>query len=124
MRWLFFEQADLVPAIGGLRFRVITGRLTANGPEAKRRRAAGHDMLWLLDDHLREREYMVGESFSAADIGIYGYTHVAPEGGIELAPYPGVRAWIERVERLSDHINDLEPYPPIAQAGAGQSIYN
>jgi glutathione S-transferase len=124
MRWLFFEQADLVPAIGGLRFRVITGRLTANGPEAKRRRAAGHDVLGLLDDHLREREFMVAEIFSAADIGIYGYTHVAPEGGIEHAPYPAVRAWIERVERLSDHINDLEPYPPNARAGAGQSIYN
>jgi glutathione S-transferase len=103
---------------------VITGRLAANGPEAMRRRAAGHDVLRLLDDHLHEREFMVGESFSAADIGIYGYTHVAPEGGIELAPYPAVRAWIERVEGLSGHINDLDPYPPNAQAGAGQSIYD
>jgi glutathione S-transferase len=124
MRWLFFEQADLVPAIGGLRFRVITGRLTADGPQAKRRRAAADDVLGLLDDHLRERQFMVAESFSVADIGIYAYTHVAPEGGIELAPYPAVQAWIARVEGLPSHINDLEPYPPNAQAGAGQSIYN
>jgi glutathione S-transferase len=124
MRWLFFEQADLVPAIGGLRFRLITGRLAPGDPEAQRRRSAGQHVLRLLDDHLREREYMVGESFSAADIGIYGYTHVAPEGGIELASYTAVRAWIERVEGLPGHVNDLEPYPPNAHAGAGRSIYD
>lgn len=124
MRWLFFEQADLVPAIGGLRFRVITGRLAPDGAEALRRRAAGHDVLRLLDDHLRARAFMVGETFSAADIGIYGYTHVAPQGGIELAPYPAVRAWIERVEGVPGHINDLAPYPPNAQIGAGRSIYD
>ena len=28
-RWLFYEQADVVPTMGGLRFRLITGRLSA-----------------------------------------------------------------------------------------------
>jgi glutathione S-transferase len=124
LRWLFFEQADLVPAIGGLRFRLITGRIAADGPAVERRRAAGHDVLRLLDAHLSERDFMAAERFSAADIGIYGYTHVAPEAGIELAPYPAVRAWIERVESQSGHVNDLEPYPPNAQEGVSRSIYD
>jgi glutathione S-transferase len=124
LRWLFYEQADLVPAIGGLRFRLITGRIAPDSPAAERRRAAGHDVLRLLDGHLSKRAFMVAERFGAADIGIYGYTHVAPEAGIELAPYPAVRAWIERVESQPGHLNDLEPYPAGAQAGVSRSIYD
>jgi glutathione S-transferase len=32
-----------------------------------------------------------------ADIALYAYTHVAPEGGFELEPYPAVRRWLERI---------------------------
>ena len=32
-----------------------------------------------------------------ADIALYAYTHVAPEGGFELEPYPRIRAWLDRV---------------------------
>ena len=39
------------------------------------------------------------EQYSLADIALYAYTHVAHEGGFDLAPYPDVRAWCERVER-------------------------
>src|SRR2546423_11021219 len=51
-RWLFFEQAYVVPAIGGLRFRLITGRLRPMDPDALRRRSAAHDVLSLLDAEL------------------------------------------------------------------------
>jgi glutathione S-transferase len=47
----------------------------------------------LGDDH----EYFVGERFTIADIALYAYTHVAPEGGFDLEPYPAVCRWLERV---------------------------
>jgi len=34
----------------------------------------------------------VGERYSIADIALYAYTHVADEGGFDLARYPAVRA--------------------------------
>jgi len=37
MRWLFFEQADLVPAIGGLRFRVMVTSTTSSPTHPMRR---------------------------------------------------------------------------------------
>lgn len=123
-RWLFFEQADCVPAIGGLRFRLITNRLQADEPEALRRRAAAHDVLALLDAQLAEREFLVADTYSVADIGLYGYVHVAGEAGIELAPYAALREWLARVESQPGFMNDLEPYPANAQAGAGRSIYD
>jgi glutathione S-transferase len=123
-RWLFFEQADVVPAIGGLRFRLITGRLRPDDPDALRRRAAAHEVLRLLDAHLAEREFFVGAGYSVADIGIYGYVHVTGEAGIDLGPYAELRAWLARVEGSPRFMNDLEPYPANAMVGAGRSIYD
>jgi len=50
----------------------------------------------VLDRRLGEARYLAGE-YSIADIALFAYTHCAADGGIELAPYPAVRAWLERV---------------------------
>jgi glutathione S-transferase len=50
-----------------------------------------------MERHLGNHEYFVGERFTIADIALYAYTHVAPEGGFDLGPYPAVRAWLGRV---------------------------
>jgi glutathione S-transferase len=123
-RWLFFEQADVVPAIGGLRFRLLTGRLQAGEPDAVRRRAAAHDVLALLDGQLAQRDFIVGDGYTVADIGLYGYVHVAHEADLDLGPYPSIRAWLQRVESTPGYVNDLEPYPPNARVGASRSIYD
>jgi glutathione S-transferase len=123
-RWLFYEQADVVPTIGGLRFRLITGRLSADDEDAVRRREGAREVLRLLDSHLSTSEFFVGGSYSAADVGIYGYVHVAGEAGLDLEPYPALGAWLARVQAQPDYMNDLEPYPPNARAGASRSIYD
>jgi glutathione S-transferase len=41
---------------------------------------------------------------SIADIALYGYTHVAHEGGFDLSPFAGVRAWLERVAAEPGHL--------------------
>jgi len=123
-RWLIYEQAALIPPIGGLRFRLLTGRIAADSDDARRRHRAAKSVLALLDGHLRERAFLVGDRYSVADIGVYGYVHVAPEAGIELDPYPAVRAWLDRVSAQPGYMNDLEPYPANTRPGAGRSIYD
>jgi len=123
-RWLFFEQADVVPTMGGLRFRLITGRLSPHDAEALRRREASYEVLALLDSELAQRDFLVGDRYSVADIGIYGYAHVADEAGLDLDPYESLRAWLARVQAQPRYVNDLEPYPPNARAGASRSIYD
>ena len=123
-RWLFYEQADVVPTMGGLRFRLITSRLAPDDAESLRRRAASYEVLELLDAHLGAREFFVAETYSVADIGIYGYVHVAGEAGLDLQPYAAVRAWLERVAAQPGYVNDLEPYPPNSRVGASRSIYD
>jgi glutathione S-transferase len=123
-RWLFYEQADVVPTMGGLRFRLITGRLSPDDADAQRRRAASYEVLGLLDAHLAGRDFFVGAAYSLADIGIYGYVHVAHEAGLDLEPYGSLRAWLARVQEQPGYMNDLAPYPPSSHAGASRSIYD
>ena len=121
-RWLFFEQSDLIPAIAGLRFRVLTGRIDPEAPAARARRRAGDELLRLLADHLADTEFLVRSGYSVADIAVYAYVHVAGDAGFTLLD--AVWAWIERVEAQPGFMNDLEPYPPNAQLGASVSIYD
>jgi glutathione S-transferase len=124
VRWLVYEQTDVIPTMGGLRFRLLVGRWRPDDPEAVRRRTAAYDVLRLLDDHLARREFFVAGRPTVADIAIYGYTHVAHEAGIDMDPYPGLRDWFARIEALPGYIEDVEPYGANAAPGAGRSIYD
>lgn len=124
VRWLVFEQTDVMMTMGGLRFRLLTGRLTPDHPDAVRRREGALEALGLLELHLGERAFLVDDRYSIADIAVYGYTHVAAEAGLELDRFPAVHAWLERVVAQPGYMNDLEPYPANARPGAGRSTYD
>jgi glutathione S-transferase len=55
VRWLVYEQTDVIPTVDGLRFRLLVGRLTPSDPDAMRRKEGGEEVLRLLDEHLAER---------------------------------------------------------------------
>jgi glutathione S-transferase len=57
-----------------------------------------------MEGHLAPRAFFVGERYSIADIALYAYTHVAHEGGFDLAAYPAIRAWLERVRVQPGHV--------------------
>ena len=116
LQWLSFEQERVMGGIGGPRFRRITGR-----PAIEGRLEIGAQALELLDEHLRERDWLVGDAASIADVALFGYGHVAHEAGLE--PGAHVRAWFERIRALPGFVADLEPYGANARPGAGRSIY-
>jgi len=124
VRWLVYEQTDVIPTVGGLRFRLLVGRLTTDDPDAVRRKEGALEVLRLLDDYLATRDFFVGDRYTIADVAIYGYTHLAHEAGIDMGPYANVRAWFERVERQPGYVEDVEPYGANAAPGAGRSLYD
>jgi glutathione S-transferase len=124
VRWLVYEQTDVVPTMGGLRFRLLVGRLQPGDPEAIRRRTEALDVLRLLDDHLAERDFFVAGRLTVADVAVYGYTHLAHEAGVDMSPYPSLRAWFGRLEEQPGYVEDVEPYGANAAPGAGRSIYD
>ena len=57
-----------------------------------------------MDEHLAGRTYLVAETLTLADLVLYAYTHVAHEGGFDLAPHPAVRVWLDRVASEPGHV--------------------
>jgi glutathione S-transferase len=57
-----------------------------------------------MERHLAGLEYFVGGASSIADIALYAYTHVADEGGFDLARFPAVLRWLERIRSLPGHV--------------------
>jgi glutathione S-transferase len=98
-QWMCFEQYNLEPNIGTVRFWISSLRKTRAelGEKLIEKKKSGYAALDVLEEGLRGREFLAGEAYSLADIALYAYTHVAHEGGFDLAPYPNIRAWCERV---------------------------
>ena len=105
LQWMFFEQYELEPNLAVARFWIsILGERERYAAELESKWRAGKRALAALDEHLGRREWLVGDAYSIADISLYAYTHVAEEGGFELAAYPAVRAWIDRVSARPGHV--------------------
>ena len=121
-QWLFFEQNLLEPNIGTGRFWILTGRAEGHEALVERWQKVGRHSLDVLERQLAANQFLLGDDYSVADIGLYAYTHVAGDAGIELADYPAVEAWLERVQAQPGFMNDLEPYPATAGAG-GRSAH-
>ena len=108
LRWMFFEQYNHEPNVATLRFwTAFVGEERLN--ELQRallpgKREAGDAALRLMDEHLAGRDFFVGGRLSLADIALYAYTHVADEGGFDLARYPAVASWLERVAAQPGHL--------------------
>jgi glutathione S-transferase len=64
----------------------------------------GNRALGVMEARLAGHDWLAGESFSVADISLYGYTHDAHVGGFDLARFPGVQAWVERVAAQPGHV--------------------
>lgn len=103
LQWLFFEQYSHEPYIAVARFWKIAG-IEPPQAELETKLHGGHAALAALETHLASREFLVDGRYSIADIALYAYTHVAPEGGFGLEPYPAVRAWLGRVAAVPGHV--------------------
>ncbi len=103
LQWQFFEQYSHEPYIAVARFWAIAD-ITPPEAEREAKMRGGTAALRAMEGHLAGRAFLVGERYTIADIALYAYTHVAPEGGFELEPYPAIRAWLERVAAQPGHI--------------------
>jgi glutathione S-transferase len=105
LQWMFFEQYSHEPYIAVARF--IIRFQQAGETEAERLaglKVKGEAALEVMEQHLRGRDFFVGTRASLADIALYAYTHVAHEGGFDLAPCPAIQGWINRVAALPGYV--------------------
>jgi glutathione S-transferase len=106
LQWMFFEQYSHEPNIATLRHWIthhveMTPERQAAVPGKRKQGVAA---LAVMERHLGKRLFFAGERYTIADIALYAYTHVAAEGGFDLAPFGAVRAWLERVAAQPGHV--------------------
>jgi glutathione S-transferase len=112
LQWMFFEQYSHEPYVATPRF--IMRHFAADSPrraELPQRQARGRDALAVMERHLADHSYFVAERYTIADIALYGYTHVAEDGGLELKPFPHVREWLARVAGQPRYVGLLDRPP-------------
>jgi glutathione S-transferase len=102
LQWLFFEQYSHEPYIAVARFWAEAG-ITPDDREREAKQRGGDAALAAMDRHLADAPFLVANRYTIADIALYAYTHVAPEGGFKLDRYPAISRWLERVARQPGH---------------------
>jgi len=113
--WMFFEQNAVEPKLGSARYWKLSGRDRGREQALAYLQEAGRSALEVMERHLSRYSFFVEEHYSIADIALYAYSHLAPEAGVSLEPYPAVRAWISRVQAQPDFIPGPAPYPAWAR---------
>ncbi len=108
LQWMFFEQYSHEPYVAVARFWLAF----APPAELEKKRhlvpewhAKGNAALGVMETHLATGcDWFAGGHYSIADIALYAYTHCAADGGFDLARYPAVTAWLERVRTQPGHV--------------------
>ena len=105
LQWTFFEQYSHEPYIAVLRFwKIYVKKSPADEPQWAAKEKGAYAALGVMERALTGRDWLVGDGPTIADIALYAYTHVAPDGGIDLAGYPAVKAWLARMPQQPGYI--------------------
>ena len=111
LQWLFFEQYSHEPFIAVARHWIQhVGMTMSQRAQLPEKQEGGRAALSVMEGHLRESDWFGGEAMNIADIALYAYTHVAGEGGFDLARYPAVSDWLRRIEAQPGHV-PMNPAP-------------
>jgi glutathione S-transferase len=105
LQWMFFEQYSHEPYIAVARaWKKFFGIPAGKEKDLEERVQKGYAALDVMEGELGQRAFFAGAGYTIADIALYAYTHVADEGGFDLARYPNVRAWLDRVANQPRHL--------------------
>ena len=105
MQWLFFEQYSHEPNIATPRYWISELKQADKYREQiEQKRKLGYAALNVMEQHLKNHAFFVGDRYTIADICLYAYTHVAEEGKFELTEFPAILACFERVRSQPRHI--------------------
>jgi glutathione S-transferase len=108
LHWMFWEQHNHEPNVATLRFWlrfVGADALTeAQRSQIRPKHEAGHAALDLMDRHLDARDWLAADRFTIADICLFAYTHVADEADFDMAEFPGIVRWMERIASMPGHV--------------------
>ena len=106
LQWMFFEQHSLEPNLGAAYFWLT---LVKGGRDLQRHALddwmeEGYRALGVMEKHLATHRFFAANRYTIADIALYGYTHLAHTCDYELARFPAVRDWLQRIAEQPGHV--------------------
>lgn len=109
--WMFWEQYSHEPYIAVRRYQMAYLKMAPDELDPKLFER-GSAALARMELGLEGRDWFAGDRLSLADVALVAYTRMAASGGFDLALYPRVSAWVNRVEQalgLDASTRDLAP---------------
>lgn len=99
LSWLFVEQFDLALPLSLPRYHLrIACDRPADTAEFDELKARATRALRSIDLHLGSRAWLALGRCTIADIGVYPYTALASDAGVDLAGLDNLLAWQRRIE--------------------------
>ena len=111
--WMFWEQNrhETVIAVRAALSKYASRAHLATPDRMAELLDAGHEVLSIMEDHLSESDWLVGERPTTADISLYAYTHTAGSlGGFDMTRFPAINVWLDRIAALPGYVG-LEDIP-------------
>jgi glutathione S-transferase len=99
-RWLSIAAGQVAYGPAAARLVTVFGAKFDTGEVIGR----AYDLLKVVEEELRHRDWLVGERATIADIALYSYIARAPEGNVDLSAYANVGRWLARIEQLAGFV--------------------
>jgi len=96
--WLMFEQADLLRNLAMPRFYAMRGMTAQMADRIAVFHEVGYAALGKLEAWLTDREWLVDDRYTIADLGVFAYVSMAGQGGYEMERFPAIVNWVSRIE--------------------------
>ena len=61
-------------------------------------------VMQILEAQLQTTDWLAADNITIADIAVYPYIALAPEGKIDLTPYPAICRWLSRIQALPNYV--------------------
>jgi glutathione S-transferase len=102
MRWLFFDNHKFTSYLATLRFMKSFGPTAPDPAVANFLRGRIDNAFGIAEKHLANRDFIVGDEPTIADISMCGYLFFPPEeSGYDVRKdYPSMARWLTKLERL------------------------
>ena len=99
LRWILFDNHKFTSYFATLRFLVGIQK-SGEGPVTEFLRGRAQTAFGIVEKHLAERQFIIGDRPTIADISMVGYLYSTEETGLDRAPYPNIIGWAKRIAAL------------------------
>ena len=103
-RWLSVAAGEIANGPGAARLVKVFGA----GLDHERAVSIAHNLLGVLETYLAGTAFLAGPAPTIADVAAYAYIAHAGEGDVDLAPYPAVGSWLDRIRALPGFVPMVE----------------